>query len=607
MRTPATPYLRVDVAAAAPQHRPGGGRGPASAGWRCARTSRRTRRWRSRGCSWRPGRSASPWPRWARPRRSCARASTTCSWPTRSGSTTPRPAGCATSRRTRRVAIGVDSVEGAGHSGLLLGAVGRRGAGRGGLRPPPHRRARPSGPERSRWPRGRSGLEVRGVFTFPGHSYAPDATRTAAARRGRRPGRGGRDLRRVGIEPAGGQRRLHAHPGGQPADAGVLTELRPGVYVFGDAQQWELGTTTPDRIALTCRATVVSHAGGRLVLDAGSKVLGADRAAYATGFGRLLDLPRRPRRAALGAPRRRGPGRCSAPPAGQPVRRRAQPRLRRGEPGRRAVTPRSPAELRAWPVAARGLQRLRASAPYDAAMRTRPLTCPRAAWWRSPPPWPAAPATTAPRGHRHGRHAASTRTADGPACTFANDGPARRKEVDPPPDRAHRQRRGRRSPSRPARVTSRRPWTPEAAPCTVNSFVSLADQGYFDDTPCHRLTTQGIFVLQCGDPTGTGAGGPGYSFADELAGSETYGPARSRWPTPAPGTNGSQFFLVYGDCRCRRRTPCSARRRRRPGGRRGDRRRRAPPTATPGDGAPRSDVTISSVTVELISSHSSST
>jgi D-serine deaminase-like pyridoxal phosphate-dependent protein len=63
------------------------------------------------------------------------------------------------------------------------------------------------------------------------------------------------------------------------------------VYVFGDAQQWELGTTAPEDIALVCRATVVSHAGGRLVLDAGSKALGADRAAYATGWGRLPAYP----------------------------------------------------------------------------------------------------------------------------------------------------------------------------------------------------------------------------------------------------------------------------------------------------------------------------
>jgi D-serine deaminase-like pyridoxal phosphate-dependent protein len=71
----------------------------------------------------------------------------------------------------------------------------------------------------------------------------------------------------------------------------VLTEARPGVYVFGDAQQWELGSMPPESIALTCRATVVSLAGGRVVLDAGSKALAADRAPYSTGNGRLLDHP----------------------------------------------------------------------------------------------------------------------------------------------------------------------------------------------------------------------------------------------------------------------------------------------------------------------------
>ena len=72
---------------------------------------------------------------------------------------------------------------------------------------------------------------------------------------------------------------------------GSATEQRPGVYCFGDAQQWELGAMAPDELALTCHATVVSHAGGRVVLDAGSKALGADRASYSTGSGRLLDHP----------------------------------------------------------------------------------------------------------------------------------------------------------------------------------------------------------------------------------------------------------------------------------------------------------------------------
>lgn len=86
-----------------------------------------------------------------------------------------------------------------------------------------------------------------------------------------------------------------------------------------------------------------------------------------------------------------------------------------------------------------------------------------------------------------------------------------------------------------------------ATPCAVNSFISLAEQGYFDDTPCHRLTTQGIFVLQCGDPTGTGTGGPGYSFDDELSGTETYPAGTVAMANAGPDTNGSQFFLVYED------------------------------------------------------------
>lgn len=89
--------------------------------------------------------------------------------------------------------------------------------------------------------------------------------------------------------------------------------------------------------------------------------------------------------------------------------------------------------------------------------------------------------------------------------------------------------------------------TADRTPCTVGSFVSLAEQGYFDGTSCHRLTTEGIYVLQCGDPTGTGAGGPGYSFADELDGTETYGVGTLAMANAGPNTNGSQFFIVYDD------------------------------------------------------------
>ncbi len=85
------------------------------------------------------------------------------------------------------------------------------------------------------------------------------------------------------------------------------------------------------------------------------------------------------------------------------------------------------------------------------------------------------------------------------------------------------------------------------APCTVNSFASLADQGYFDGTRCHRLTDSGFFVLQCGDPSGTGSGGPGYSFADETTGKESYTTGVVAMANAGPDTNGSQFFLVWSD------------------------------------------------------------
>jgi peptidyl-prolyl cis-trans isomerase B (cyclophilin B) len=83
------------------------------------------------------------------------------------------------------------------------------------------------------------------------------------------------------------------------------------------------------------------------------------------------------------------------------------------------------------------------------------------------------------------------------------------------------------------------------ATCTVNSFVSLAKQKFFSQTTCHRLTTSGIYVLQCGDPTGTGTGGPGYQFSDENLTGAKYPEATVAMANAGPNTNGSQFFLVY--------------------------------------------------------------
>ncbi|MFI9817327.1 peptidylprolyl isomerase [Saccharothrix variisporea] len=91
------------------------------------------------------------------------------------------------------------------------------------------------------------------------------------------------------------------------------------------------------------------------------------------------------------------------------------------------------------------------------------------------------------------------------------------------------------------------------APCTVNSFVSLAKQGYFNGTSCHRIGTEGLQMLQCGDPTGTGRGGPGYAFDNETWPELTYGRGYLAMANAGidqetqKGTNGSQFFIVYGD------------------------------------------------------------
>ena len=89
--------------------------------------------------------------------------------------------------------------------------------------------------------------------------------------------------------------------------------------------------------------------------------------------------------------------------------------------------------------------------------------------------------------------------------------------------------------------------TAAVTPCTVHSFAHLVRNGFYDDTPCHRLTTQGIYVLQCGDPAGKGTGGPGYVFADENLRGTTYKTGAVGMANSGPGTSGSQFFLVYQD------------------------------------------------------------
>lgn len=135
----------------------------------------------------------------------------------------------------------------------------------------------------------RAGLQVRGAFTFPGHAYGPGAAGPAALAEATALRMAARAMAAAGF-PA------HVRSGGSTpsaryTDPEAVTELRPGVYVFGDAQQTTLGTCPPERIALVAVGTVVSRRSDAVVLDIGSKVLGADRPSWAPGFGHVLGRP----------------------------------------------------------------------------------------------------------------------------------------------------------------------------------------------------------------------------------------------------------------------------------------------------------------------------
>ncbi len=133
------------------------------------------------------------------------------------------------------------------------------------------------------------------------------------------------------------------------------------------------------------------------------------------------------------------------------------------------------------------------------------------------------------------------------ACEYAEDGGQPAKEVEPPPSEAAV---AGQVPVVFETTLGDIPATldADATPCTVNSFISLAEQGFFDDSPCPRMATSPDFgILQCGDPSGTGAGGPGYSYADELTGEETYEAGTLAMANAGPNTNGSQFFFVFND------------------------------------------------------------
>lgn len=142
--------------------------------------------------------------------------------------------------------------------------------------------------------------------------------------------------------------------------------------------------------------------------------------------------------------------------------------------------------------------------------------------------------------------AASPAAGDGAACAYKATGDAAKKVALPPTSNVANTGTATvtlKLNNKAVELTLDR----ENTPCTTNSFDSLAAQGYFDGTPCHRLADSGMSLLQCGDPTGTGTGGPGYQFADELSGQETYPAGTLAMANAGAGTNGSQFFIVFGD------------------------------------------------------------
>ena len=251
-------------------------------------------------------------------------------------------------RAGARSRVGVDSVEGA--AALAAQLPGARvlvevdsGQHRSGV---PARRTPGSWPTAAAADRPRRARRVhlpRATATPPGQppaSPAQEADGTAD---------GGGVAGRAGPRGLRGQRRAPPRARRDARRRGADRDAA-GVYVFGDAQQWELGTATPDRIALTCVATVVSHAGGTSCWTPAARPSGPIGRPGRPGSGRLLGPSRRPDHPALRAPCGGRLGRDAAPRAGQPGARGAQPRVQRCQPPRRA----GDHGRYVWPVAARG-------------------------------------------------------------------------------------------------------------------------------------------------------------------------------------------------------------------------------------------------------------
>jgi peptidyl-prolyl cis-trans isomerase B (cyclophilin B) len=156
----------------------------------------------------------------------------------------------------------------------------------------------------------------------------------------------------------------------------------------------------------------------------------------------------------------------------------------------------------------------------------------------SAPPKPSASATPSPT--------PTTVTEPATHCTYTSNPPAARNVNFPPATPDYKA-------SYQATITTNRgpiviDLLNSKATCTVNSFVHLAEAAFYNNSPCFRLSTSDPYMLQCGDPTGKGTGGPGYEFGNENLTGATYPAgtlAMANGMPDNPDSNGSQFFLVY--------------------------------------------------------------
>jgi len=170
---------------------------------------------------------------------------------------------------------------------------------------------------------------------------------------------------------------------------------------------------------------------------------------------------------------------------------------------------------------------------------------------KSKPAGHAGSAATTPSASTAGSAAAGGAASKAPAtsCQFQPDGQSPAKPVSPPP--ADAATAGARRAEIKTDQGTIAVDLDAKAPCTVASFLYLGKAGFYAQTKCHRLVTEGFTVLQCGDPTGTGTGGPGYKFADEnlpVGARPSYQRGTLAMANSGPGgTNGSQFFFVVKD------------------------------------------------------------